>query len=83
MTYGFSELHRKVFEDLDVSGWGFELSLRLARESGVQIVENPPLARTLYQSVKVGGVIPERLFQVVAELLAYVYRMDRRRGEAW
>ena len=34
VTYGFSELRRKLFEDPDVSGWGFELSLRLACETG-------------------------------------------------
>ncbi len=55
----------------------------IAQLAGVPIVENRPLARTLYRSVKVGQVIPERLYQAVAEVLAFVYRLDRRRARAW
>ncbi len=55
----------------------------LAREAGVPIVENPPLARALYRSVKVGESVPERLYEVVARVLAYVYRLDQARGTAW
>jgi flagellar biosynthetic protein FlhB len=55
----------------------------IARASGVPIVENPPLARALYKSVKVGQMIPERLFQAVAEVLAHVYRLDQTRARAW
>ena len=39
--------------------------------------------RALFRGVKVGRSVPERLFQTVAEVLAYVYRLDRRRGERW
>jgi len=46
----------------------------IAMEAGVPVVENPPLARALYRSVKVGREIPVELYQAVAELLAYVYR---------
>ena len=46
----------------------------IARSHDVPIVENPPLARSLYKSVEMGGVIPAELFRAVAELLAYVYR---------
>jgi flagellar biosynthetic protein FlhB len=66
-------------------GAGF-LALRIreiAREHGVPIVENKPIARTLYRTVKVGQEIPEKLFQAVAEVLAYVYRLDRKRGMSW
>ncbi len=55
----------------------------IARSAGVPIVENRPLAQTLYRAVKVGQSIPERLYQAVAEVLAYVYRLDRRRERAW
>jgi flagellar biosynthesis protein FlhB len=55
----------------------------IARESGVPIVENPPLARALYRAVKVNQEIPERLFQAVAQVLAYVYRLDPRRNRPW
>lgn len=66
-------------------GAGFvALKIRtIARECGVPIVENKPLARALYRGVKVGQHVPERLFQAVAEVLAYVYRLDRARGSAW
>jgi flagellar biosynthetic protein FlhB len=46
-----------------------------AKDAGVMIVPDPPLARTLYASVDVGRQIPEDLFHAVAQLLAYVYRV--------
>jgi flagellar biosynthetic protein FlhB len=46
----------------------------LAAQSGVPIVPDPPLARSLHASVEVGHMIPEEMFQAVASLLAYVYR---------
>ena len=46
----------------------------IAGEAGVPVVENPPLARALYRSVRVGREIPVELYRAVAELLAYVYR---------
>jgi flagellar biosynthetic protein FlhB len=46
----------------------------IAKAHDVMIVENPPLARTLYRTVETGRVIPPDLFRAVAELLAYVYR---------
>ena len=46
----------------------------LAKAHDVAIVENPPLARSLYKSVEIGSIIPAELFRAVAELLAYVYR---------
>jgi flagellar biosynthesis protein FlhB len=66
-------------------GAGF-VALRIreiARAAGVPIVENRPLARALYRGVKVGRSVPERLFQTVAEVLAFVYRLDRRRAVRW
>jgi flagellar biosynthetic protein FlhB len=50
----------------------------IAREAGVTIVPDPPLARTLHASVEVGHQIPEELFGAVAQLLAFVYRTKRR-----
>ena len=47
----------------------------VATEHSVPVVENPPLARTLYATVDVGKMIPEDLFHAVAQLLAYVYRV--------
>lgn len=50
---------------------------RLARESRVPVIENKPLARALHAQVEVGQYVPESLFQAVAEVLAYVYRLKR------
>ena len=50
----------------------------LAREHGIPTVENKPLARTLYKHVKVGQMIPRSLYQAVAEILAYVYKLKGR-----
>jgi flagellar biosynthetic protein FlhB len=47
----------------------------IAAEAGIPRVENVPLARTLFKSVKVGKKIPRNLFKAVAEVLAYVYRL--------
>lgn len=50
----------------------------VAAEHGVPIVENKPLARTLFKSVDVGMEIPFELYKAVAEILAYVYRIKHR-----
>jgi len=51
---------------------------RIAAEHGVPVVENPPVARALYRSVEIGDAIPPALYQAVAEVLAFVYRMRDR-----
>ncbi len=51
----------------------------IAREAGVPIVEDPPLARLIYSRVEVGEFIPEDLYRAVAEVLAYVYRLKGKR----
>jgi flagellar biosynthesis protein FlhB len=45
-----------------------------ARWAGVPIIENPPLARSLYRSVEVGQPISVDLYAAVAAILAYLYR---------
>lgn len=47
----------------------------VARENNIEIVENKPLARMLYYNVEIGMEIPPELYQMVAEVLAYVYRL--------
>lgn len=47
--------------------------IEIARKHGVPVLENPPLARTLFALVKVGAEIPADLYRAVAEVLAYVY----------
>ena len=50
---------------------------RIAREHGVTVLERKPLTRALYASAEVGQEIPDTLFRAVAEVLAYVYRLQR------
>ena len=49
---------------------------RVAREAGVVVVEEPPLARALHRTCEIGDEIPEDLFGAVAGVLAYVYRVQ-------
>ena len=49
----------------------------LAREHRVPVVEAPPLARALHRHVEVGEAIPATLFTAVAQVLAYVYQLQR------
>lgn len=46
-----------------------------AAAAGVPIVENRPVAQLLYRKVDIGSPIPVELYQAVAEILAYVYRI--------
>jgi len=48
---------------------------KIARENDVPIIEDKPLAQSLYRSVEVGGIIPAEFYQAVADVLAYVYRI--------
>lgn len=51
---------------------------RIALECGVPIIERPPLARAMYESVDVGQYVPERFYRAIAEILAYVYELTGR-----
>jgi len=51
----------------------------IAREYGVPIVENKPLARSLFKLVPIDAEIPSNLYRAVAEILSYVYRVNKRR----
>ena len=51
---------------------------QVARENGVPCVENVPLARALYKALKIGQYISKDLYNAVAEVLAYVYRLKGR-----
>jgi len=50
----------------------------IAAANGVPIIERPPLARALYNKCEVGQEIPVDLYEAVAEVLAYVYRLEGR-----
>jgi flagellar biosynthesis protein len=51
-----------------------ELILRLARENNIHIEENRALSEALMQ-FEAGDYIPEELYEVIAEILAFVYRL--------
>lgn len=48
---------------------------QLAVENEVPVIENPPLARALYEAIEVGRTISPEFYKAIAEILAYVYRM--------
>lgn len=51
---------------------------KIAFRRGIPIVENKPLARTLFRTVEVGSQIPPALYRAVAEVLSYVHRLRGR-----
>ncbi|MDH8676614.1 flagellar biosynthesis protein FlhB [Fusibacter bizertensis] len=51
---------------------------RIASENNVPIVENKPLAQTIYKTVDIGSFIPGDLYEAVAEVLAYVYSLKKK-----
>lgn len=51
---------------------------QVAKEHHIVQMENKPLARALYAQVEIGQSIPPQLFQAVAEVLAYVYKVKRK-----
>ncbi len=51
---------------------------QIAAEFKIPIVERPPLARALFEAVDVGEHVPQRLYQAIAEVLAYVYELTGR-----
>lgn len=59
---------------------------RIADKHNVPIVENEPLAQSIYKTTKVGMEVPPDLFQAVAEVLAFVYKVKKdrvRRKKDW
>lgn len=50
----------------------------LAKEHRIPIVENKPLARTIFKTIKIGQIIPRELYNAVAEVLAYVFRIKKK-----
>lgn len=55
---------------------------QVARWHGIPQLENPPLAHALYRAVEVGQSIPPKLYAVVAEVLAFIYRAQAREQQA-
>lgn len=49
----------------------------IAKANNIYMVENKPLARSLYKVIEIGDVIPEEFYQAIAEILAFVYRIEK------
>lgn len=54
----------------------------IAKDAGVPVIPDPPLARALHAAVEVGDHIPEELYEAVAQVLAFVYRTANQRAAA-
>lgn len=74
---------RKTMKAPKVVAKGIRLNAQQIREIAIRhqvpIMENKPLARMLFKHAKVGGEIPAQLYAAVAEVLAWVYRINRYR----
>lgn len=51
----------------------------LAKSHRIPVIENKPLARTIYKTLKIGQVIPRELYVAVAEVLSYVYKLKKKK----
>jgi flagellar biosynthetic protein FlhB len=49
----------------------------IAKENNIPLHEDVPLARALYKSCEVGQEIPENMFNTVAQILAYIYKLKQ------
>jgi len=74
---------RKTMKAPKVVAKGIRLNAQIIREIAekhqVPIIENKPLARMLFKHGRVGGEIPAQLYAAVAEILAWVYKVNRYR----
>ncbi len=52
----------------------------IAAEHNIPVIENKPLARSLFKMCEIGNEVPAELFQTVAEIFAYVYQLKKRPG---
>lgn len=53
--------------------------IRVAEENGVYVTENRPLARGLYEAVELDHEIPEQFFKPVADIIAFIYNLKKKR----
>ena len=74
---------RKTMRAPKVVAKGIRLNAKeireLAKQHQIPIIENKPLARMLFKHAKVGAEVPANLYAAVAEVLAWVYRVNRYR----
>jgi len=60
------------------AGYVAERIKAIAQEHAIPLVENKPIAQQLFKTIDIGETIPEGLYKAVAEILAYVYRLEKR-----
>jgi flagellar biosynthetic protein FlhB len=60
------------------AGFVAEKIKAIGQEHGVPTVENKPLAQILFKTVEIGQMIPATLYHLVADVLAFVYRMKKK-----
>jgi flagellar biosynthesis protein FlhB len=60
------------------AGFVAERIKEIARKYHVPVLENKPLARVLFKTVEIGQLIPATLYQMVADVLAFVYRLQKK-----
>lgn len=53
----------------------------IARQHNIPVIENKPLARTIFKTMKIGQIIPRELFVAVAEVLSYVMRLQKKKSK--
>ena len=74
---------RKTMRAPKIVAKGIRLNAQKIRELGQQhqipIIENKPLARSLFKHGRIGGEVPAQFYTAVAEVLAWVYRVNRYR----
>lgn len=54
---------------------------RVAEENKITVVENPPVARALYASCEIGQAVPPEMYQAIADILIYVYKVTGKMPE--
>ena len=52
--------------------------IEVAKAHDIATVENKPLARSLYETLDIGDIIPEKFYEAIAEILAFVYQLENR-----
>ena len=80
-----SNLEIKSFasrDEQEVAGYAEAMELVFRWWENIAIVENPPLARSLYKQADIGREIPADLYEAVAEVLAFVYQLNSQRAAA-
>jgi flagellar biosynthetic protein FlhB len=51
----------------------------IAKEHGIPVIENPPLARGLFAAVEIDQEVTPEFYKAVAEVISYIFRLKRRR----